>query len=87
MKWILLVTAFTLGIMVTGPYNQVKADGLQLGSVKGLWKLMAVMPAGVPSEETPDEISSSLCYWFHDDGTGQSRLARRFWRPPSHWQR
>jgi hypothetical protein len=41
----------------------------QRRSVQGLWRLMAVMPAGVPSEEIPDGFGGYLCYWFHDDGT------------------
>jgi len=30
---------------------------------------MAVMPAGVPSEEVPQQLASLVEYWFHSDGT------------------
>jgi hypothetical protein len=38
-------------------------------SVRGLWRLMGTMPAGVPSEETPDKLAGYRCYWFLSDGT------------------
>lgn len=39
------------------------------GNIKGLWRLVGVMPAGVLSEERPEVIDGYLFYWFLDDGT------------------
>jgi hypothetical protein len=60
---ILLLVA---GIFIVGV---LEAAGPGDFSVKGLWRLMGVMPAGVPSEEVPDRLDGFLCYWFHEDGT------------------
>lgn len=38
-------------------------------SIVGLWRLMAIMPAGAPSEEIPEDLAGNLFYWFHRDGT------------------
>ena len=41
----------------------------EAGSVRGLWRLAGVMPAGVPSEEVPEGMSDRQFYWFYDNGT------------------
>jgi hypothetical protein len=60
------VALITIGLALASSANC--ADSL-VYSVQGLWRLMGVMPAGVPSEEVPDRLDGFLCYWFHDDGT------------------
>ena len=54
--------------LVAGGETPVRCFGVETSSVAGLWRLMAVMPAGVPSEETPEGLTSHLYYWFHGDG-------------------
>lgn len=43
--------------------------GEQVGSIKGLWRLAGVMPAGVPSQEVPKGMSDRHFYWFQENGT------------------
>jgi hypothetical protein len=54
--------------LVVGGETAVWCSGVETASVAGLWRLMAIMPAGVPSEETPQQLSRHLYYWFHGDG-------------------
>jgi hypothetical protein len=54
--------------LVAGGEAQVQCFGLETPSVIGLWRLMGVMPAGVPSEEMPEQLTHHLYYWFHGDG-------------------
>lgn len=61
---VLLLTASLLA----GGETPVWCFGVETPSVEGLWRLMAVMPAGIPSEETPQQLTRRLYYWFHGDG-------------------
>lgn len=66
----LKVNIFILGMAVVFcSFSQSFGQGLDDFDVRGLWRLMGVMPAGVPSEEVPDRLDGYLCYWFHGDGT------------------
>jgi len=59
-----------------------------VGGVKGLWRLVSVMPAGVLSEERPEVLDGYLFYWFLDDGSvtllsdtaGETKQQRGMWR-------
>lgn len=58
------------------------------GSIKGLWRLVSVMPAGVLSEEKPEVLNGYVFYWFLDDGSvtmlndtaGGTKQQRGMWR-------
>lgn len=54
---LLTATAFPSGVAAQGETSQVT----------GLWRLMAVMPAGVIAHETLVPPSERLQYWFSDD--------------------
>lgn len=51
---------------VPPPCAAAESESLQ---VTGLWRLMAVMPAGVIAHETLVPPSDRLQYWFTDDRT------------------
>jgi hypothetical protein len=61
-KWLVL-SVILLGIF------SGRAIAGENESIVGLWRLMAVMPAGAPSQEIPEDLSGNLFYWFHRDGT------------------
>ena len=49
--------------------SPIAAMSREEGSLKGLWRLVSVMPAGVLSEEKPEVLDGYLFYWFLDDGS------------------
>ncbi len=49
--------------------SPIAAMNREEGNIKGLWRLVSVMPAGVLSEERPEVIDGYLFYWFLGDGT------------------
>ncbi len=63
-----LVTVLISGMVVAGSCNLGWSLEGQSRSVQGLWRLMGLMPAGVPAEEVPGELAEHVWYWFHDDG-------------------
>jgi hypothetical protein len=60
---------FLVACLVAGAETPVLSFGAESPSVEGLWRLMAIMPAGVPSEETPQQLTRHVYYWFLGDGT------------------
>ncbi len=60
-----LFASLVLAMLFHSPVFSNNRDG---GSIKGLWQLASVMPAGVPTEERPEVLSGSLFYWFTPDG-------------------
>jgi hypothetical protein len=55
-----------LAMLFQSPIVAMNREG---GSIKGLWRLVSVMPAGVLSEEKPEVFDGYLFYWFLDDGS------------------
>ena len=55
-----------LMMLLRSPVSAINWEG---GGIHGLWQLVSVMPAGVPSEERPEVIDGYLFYWFLGDGT------------------
>ena len=62
MKWLILIVVL-IGIL------SVRAIAGENESIVGLWRLVAIMPAGAPSQEIPEDLTGNLFYWFHRDGT------------------
>jgi hypothetical protein len=74
-----------LAMLFQSPIAAMSGEG---GSLKGLWRLVSVMPAGVLSEEKPEVLDGYLFYWFLDDGSvtllndsaGRTKQQRGKWR-------
>lgn len=61
--------AFAGMVLVILLQSPVASMNWEEGNIKGLWRLVSVMPSGVLSEERPDVIDGHLFYWFLDDGS------------------
>ncbi|MGO9568300.1 MAG: hypothetical protein ACLP5H_12235 [Desulfomonilaceae bacterium] len=61
-----VLVGMVLAMLFQSPAASVNREG---GSIKGLWRLASVMPAGVLSEERPEFFDGYLYYWFLDDGS------------------
>jgi hypothetical protein len=77
--------SMVLAMLFQSPLAAMSREG---GSIKGLWRLVSVMPAGVLSEEKPEVQNGYLFYWFLDDGSvsllndaaGRTKQQRGMWR-------
>jgi hypothetical protein len=76
--------SIALAILFQSPITAMSREG---ASIKGLWRFVSVMPAGVLSEEKPEVLNDYVFYWFLDDGTvtllnntaGESKQQRGMW--------
>lgn len=74
-----------LAMLLQSPIAAMSREG---GNLKGLWRLVSVMPAGVLLEEKPEVLDVYLFYWFLDDGSvtllndtvGGAKQQRGIWR-------
>jgi hypothetical protein len=64
----IVVCAIALCVISNVPASCVVAES-EAPRVAGLWRLMAIMPAGVIAHETLVSPADRLQYWFTDDRT------------------